>query len=334
MKEKILDYLNKKHDYLSGDQISKHLGISRQGLWKHIQELKDSGYEIVAVPHLGYRLESVPDRLFAFEVARNLNTKVIGTSTKLSADGEHSRTIGKKIHYFDYLSSTMDLAMQLGMKGAANGTLVLAESQVKGRGRLGRSWFSPKYKGIYLSLILRPKILPAACPILTLMSAVSICEAVKEVLDLDLQIKWPNDVLIHHKKVAGILTEMNAEVDKVNFVVIGIGLNVNNDKRSLVDQATSLKQEQGQEISRLVLLRELLRRMENNYFLLEDKGSQEIINKWRSFTLTLGTRVKVSCQNKHIEGQATDIDQDGSLLIRKDSGLIQRISSGDVTACR
>jgi len=318
VKEKILDYLNKKHEYLSGDQISKHLGISRQGLWKHIQELKDSGYQIVAVPHLGYRLESCPDRLFVLEVARNLNTKFIG----------------KKIHYFDYLSSTMDLSMQLGMDGAVSGSIVLAESQIKGRGRLGRGWFSPKYKGIYLSLILRPKILPSACPVLTLMSAVSICEAVKEVIDLDVQIKWPNDVLIHNKKIAGILTEMNAEVDKVNFVVIGIGLNVNNDKKSLIAQATSLKEQHGVEISRVVLLQEILRRIESNYLLLEAKGSQEIINKWRNFTLTLGTRVKVDYQNKHIEGQAIDIDADGALLIRKDSGVIQKISSGDVTACR
>ena len=318
MKEKILDYLNKKHDYLSGDQISKHLGISRQGLWKHIQELKDSGYDIVAVPHLGYRLESCPDRLFVLEVARNLGTKFIG----------------RKIHYFDYLASTMNMAMQLGMDGAASGSAVLAESQIKGRGRLGRSWSSPKYKGIYLSLILRPKILPAACPILTLMSAVSICEAVKEVIDLDVQIKWPNDLLMHNKKVAGILTEMNAEVDKVNFVVIGIGLNVNNEKKSLIPHATSLKEEQGAEISRVVLLQEILRRIENNYFLLEDKGPGEIINKWRNFTLTLGTRVKVDFQNKHIEGQAVDIDVDGALLIRKDSGLMQKVSSGDVSACR
>lgn len=325
MKEKILDYLNKEDDYLSGDQISKHLGISRQGLWKHIQELKDSGYEIVAVPHLGYRLQSCPDRLFPFEVSRNLHTKFIGTSAMLSAE---------KIHYFDYLASTMDLAMQLGMDGAASGSIVLAESQIKGRGRLGRGWFSPKYKGIYLSLILRPKIPPAACPVLTLMSAVSICEAVKEVLGLDAQIKWPNDVLICNKKVAGILTEMNAEVDKVNFVVIGIGLNVNNDKKSLIAQATSLKEQQGVEISRVVLLQEILRKIENNYFLLEDKGSQEIINKWRNFTLTLGARVKVDYQNKHIEGCAVDIDKDGGLLIRKDSGLIQKVTSGDVTHCR
>ncbi|MFA6357830.1 MAG: biotin--[acetyl-CoA-carboxylase] ligase [Candidatus Omnitrophota bacterium] len=318
MKEKILDCLNKEHDYVSGDQISKHLGISRQGLWKHIQELKDSGYEIVAVPHLGYRLESCPDRLFPFEISRRLSTKFVG----------------KKIYYFDYLASTMDLAMQLGMQLAPHGTLVLAESQTKGRGRLGRSWFSPKYKGIYLSLILRPLIPPAVSPVLTLLAAVSICEAVKKVLDLDVQIKWPNDVFIHNKKFTGILTEMNAEVDKINFVVIGIGLNVNNDKKSLIAQATSLKEQSGQPVNRVVLLQELLRKIENNYFLLEDKGAGPIIDKWRNFSLTLGKRVKVYCQNKHIEGQAVDIDQDGSLLIRKDSGLIQKVSSGDVMHCR
>lgn len=318
MKEKILDYLNKKHDYLSGDQISKHLGISRQGLWKHIQELKDSGYEIVAVPHLGYRLESCPDRLFAFEISRNLHTKFIG----------------RKIYYFDYLSSTMDLAMQLGMQAAPNGTIILAESQTRGRGRLGRSWFSPKYKGIYLSIILRPKILPAVSPVLTLLSAVSICEAVKKVTDQDAQIKWPNDVFIHNKKFAGILTEMNAETDKVNFMAIGIGLNVNNDKKSLIAQATSLKEQLGQQVCRVALLQELLRRIESNYFLLEEKGSQPIIDKCRNFSLTLGKRVKVYCQHKHIEGSALDIDRDGSLLIRKDSGLIQKVSSGDVLHCR
>lgn len=318
MKEKILDYLSKESDYLSGDQISKNLGISRQGLWKHIQELKDSGYEIEAVPHLGYRLQSSPDKLFPLEVWRNLHTKFVG----------------KKIEYFDYLSSTMNLAMELGMQGAVNGTLVLAESQTKGRGRLGREWFSPKHKGIYLSLILRPAISPAASPILTLLSAVSICEAVKKVCELDVQIKWPNDVLIHNKKLAGILTEMNAEVDKVNFVVIGIGLNVNNDKKSLIAQATSLKEQLDQQVNRVVLLQELLLRIEENYFLLEKKGNKAIIDKWRNFTLTLGKRVKVYCQDKHIEGMAQDIDFDGSLLIRKDSGVIAKVTSGDVMHCR
>jgi len=318
MKEKILDYLKKQREYLSGDEISGRLGISRQGLWKHIQDLKDLGYDIAAVPHLGYRLESSPDRLFALEIAHGLNTKFIA----------------RKIHYFDYLVSTMDLAMQLGIQAAPNGTVVLAESQTKGRGRLGRGWFSPKYKGIYLSLILRPEISPSASPILTLLSAVSICETIKKTVGLDAQIKWPNDVFICNKKVAGILTEMNAEVDKVNFVVIGIGLNVNNDKKSLIAQATSLKEQTAEPVNRILLLQELLRRIENNYFLLEERGSREIIDKWRNFSLTLGRRVKIYCQDKHIEGQAVDIDQDGALLVRKDSGLTQKVFSGDVIHLR
>jgi BirA family transcriptional regulator, biotin operon repressor / biotin---[acetyl-CoA-carboxylase] ligase len=318
MKEKILEYLKRKHEYLSGDQISQYLGISRQGLWKHIQDLKDQGYNIAAVPHLGYKLESSPDRIFALEIAHGLNTNFIA----------------KKIHYFDYLSSTMNLAMQLGMEAAPHGALVLAESQSKGRGRLGRSWFSPKYKGIYLSLILRPNILPSACPILTLLSAVSICEAVKKVIDLDAQIKWPNDIFINNKKIAGILTELNAEVDKVNFAVIGIGLNVNNDKKSLIAGSTSLKEQKGEWISRILLLQELLRRIESNYSLLEDQGSQSIIDKWRNSSLTLARRVKVYCQNKYIEGQAVDIDRDGGLLIRNDSGIIHKVMSGDVIHCR
>jgi BirA family biotin operon repressor/biotin-[acetyl-CoA-carboxylase] ligase len=139
---------------------------------------------------------------------------------------------------------------------------------------------------------------------------------------------------MHNKKLAGILTEMNAEVDKVNFVTIGIGLNVNNDKQSLISGATSLKEQADSSISRILLLQELLRRMESNYFLLTDKGSQAIIDKWRNFTVTLGKRVKVYCQDKHIEGQAVDIDRDGGLLIRKDSGVIQKVMSGDVMHCR
>ncbi len=318
MKEKILEYLKKEHEYISGDDISARLGISRQGLWKHIQDLKDAGYDIVAVPHLGYRLESSPDRLSGMEVSDGLNTKFIA----------------KKIHHFDYLSSTMDFAMQLGMQSAPGGTIVIAESQTRGRGRLGRSWLSPKYKGIYFSVILRPKISPSASPVLTLLSAVSICEAVKKNSGLDARIKWPNDVLAGEKKIAGILTEINAEMDKVNFVVIGIGLNVNNDRKSLIPQATSLKEQLGHPLSRISLLQELLRRMEDNYFLMEKNGAGAIIEKWRSFNLTLGSRVKVHFQGRYIEGQAIGIDNDGSLLIRKDAGLVQKIFSGDIVHLR
>jgi len=318
MQEKIIDYLKKKQGYISGDQIAQRLGISRQALWKHIQELKDIGYEIIAVPHLGYRLISIPDRLFPFEVERDLGTEFVG----------------RKIYYFEGISSTMDMAMQLGMKGCPEGALVLAENQTKGRGRLGRSWFSPKHKGLYLSLILKPKTLASGVSMLTLLAAVSVSEAVEEITGLDMQIKWPNDLFIGHKKAGGILTELVASADQVNFVVIGIGLNVNNDKKTLVAGATSLKEQKKEQISRLRLLQEILRRIEKNYSLLQKKGAASIAEKWRQKNITLGRRVKVWCQREHIEGQATDIDTDGGLLIRKDSGILQKVMSGDVMHCR
>ncbi|MBN1914073.1 MAG: biotin--[acetyl-CoA-carboxylase] ligase [Candidatus Omnitrophica bacterium] len=317
MQEKILDSLRRKHDYVSGDMLSHRLGISRQALWKHIQALKDSGYEIVAVPHLGYQLLSVPDRLFPSEISCHLNTKAIA----------------KKIHYFDSLSSTMDYAWQLGMKGEPEGSLVIAESQTKGRGRLGRSWLSPKYKGLYFSLLLRPEILPSQAPLLTLLAAVSVCEAVFEKAGLEAQIKWPNDILFERKKIGGILTELNAEMDAVRFVVIGAGINVNSDKKGLVPHASSLKEKKKEHLNRVELLQEILRVFEKNYFRFVKEGSDFITDKWRHYSFTLGKRVRIACRKKHFEGEAVDIDSDGGLLVRRDSGIIDKIMAGDVEHC-
>ncbi len=316
--EKILDFLKKKSDYISGDQISQRLGITRQALWKHIQELKDLGYDIVAVPHLGYRLVSSPDRLFPSEISHQLDT----------------RFIGKKIYYFDTISSTMDLAMELGIKGCPSGTLVLSETQTKGRGRLERGWLSPKYKGIYLSLILRPKILPQEASLLTLFSAVSVCEAVSQITALDAQIKWPNDILIHHKKLGGILTELNAEMDEVRFLIVGIGLNVNNDKKTLCSGATSLREQKNEFVNRSELLKEILRQIEKNYLIFQEKGALHILEKWREYSVTLGKRVKIFCHKQHVEGLAIEIDLDGGLLIRRDSGITEKVMAGDVMHCR
>ncbi len=318
MQNKILDFLKREQEYVSGEEISHHLKISRQALWKHIHQLKEAGYSIVAVPHLGYKLVSCPDRLFACEITPKL----------------HTRFIGKKIYYFEEVGSTMDIATHLGLKGASEGTLVVAETQGKGRGRLGRSWSSPKYKGIYSSLILRPKILPQDAAILTLLTAVSICEAIKEITGLEAKIKWPNDILLANKKLGGILTELTAETDEIRFVVIGMGINVNNNKNNLIPHATSLKEQNGENLNRAELLREILRKIETNYLLLQEKGNQKIIDKWRSHNISLGKRVKVICQRRELEGEALDIDIDGGLLIRKDSGLTEKVTSGDVTVLR
>ena len=317
MSDKIIDFLRKEEGYVSGEEISHRLGISRQALWKHIQEFKEQGYEIVAVPHLGYKLVSSPDRLFPAEITAHLQTKCIG----------------KKIYYFEEVSTTMDVAAELGMKGAPEGAVVLAELQTKGKGRLGRTWFSPRYKGIYFSLLLKPKISLNQAAVLTLLCAVSICEAVKVVSSLEAQIKWPNDILIHNKKVGGILTELNAEMDEIRFVVMGVGINVNNDKKSLISGATSLRQHKGEAVSRIELLQEILRKIEKNYFIFLEKGSRPIIEKWREHAITLGRRVKIYSHHEHVEGHAVDIDNDGALLLRKDSGLTQKITSGDVIHC-
>lgn len=318
MQDKILDMLKRQTEYVSGEEMSSRLSVSRQALWKHVQELRDAGYDIVAVPHLGYRLISSPDRLFPAEVSHGLKT----------------RLLGKEICYFESAYSTMDVAGELGAKGYPEGTIVVAETQTKGRGRMGRFWSSPKYKGIYFSLLIRPRILPNATPVLTLLAAVSVCEAVKEVTGLEAKIKWPNDIMLGNRKLGGILTELNAETDTTHFVVIGIGINVNNDKRHLVEGAVSLREEKKEEVSRLRLLQEMLVRLEHNYSLFQGKGGEAIVSLWRLYSSTLGRRVKVVLQKAHLEGEAVGIEADGGLLVRRDCGLTEKVMAGDVVYSR
>lgn len=318
MEERIISLLKRHQGYLSGEELSHSLGVSRQALWKHIQILKELGFDITAVPHLGYRLVSIPDRLYDFQVYQGLRTK----------------TFGKKVLYFDSLKSTMDMATQLALKNAGEGTVVIAETQTKGKGRLGRIWYSPKFKGLYFSLILRPKISMDKASIITLLAGVSICEAIKDYPGEETQIKWPNDIILRNKKLGGILTEVKAELDEVNFLIIGVGLNINNDKKSLISGATSLRQESIEELSRLGIFQNILYRLESNYCLFQKRGPAEVIEKWRSRSFTLGKRVKVYSHKEHIEGEAVDIDSDGALLVRKDCGFTQKITAGDVVHCR
>ena len=318
MNSKILQALRKNNNYLSGEDISEKLNISRAAVWKHIQELRKDGYDIEAVPHLGYKLISSPDKLTSEEIKENLHTKIFG----------------RKIYYFDSVGSTMDEAFRLGMQNEPEGTIVCAESQLKGRGRLGRSWVSSHGKGIYFSIILRPEILPNEASKLTLLSAVGVCEAIREFTGLDCQIKWPNDLLINEKKVAGILTELSAEMDMVRFVIVGIGININNNKNLLPVKSTSLKEELGSEVLRVEILRFILKTLEEKYLLFGKNGFEEIAGAWRAMSATLGRRVKVFHHKEHTEGQAVDIDSDGGLIIRKDSGLSEKVLTGDVVFCR
>ncbi|MFH1655708.1 MAG: biotin--[acetyl-CoA-carboxylase] ligase [Candidatus Omnitrophota bacterium] len=318
MKQKILKHIRNSDSYISGEDLSRIFDISRAGIWKHIQELRRDGYEIDAVPHLGYRLKNAPDKLLPDEIKFGLDTKIIG----------------KDIYHYEIANSTMDIAFNLALDSSPEGTVVCAESQHKGRGRLGRSWLSPKSKGVYLSIILRPSFIPSETPKLTLLAAVAVAEAIREVSGLTPQIKWPNDLLLNEKKVGGILTELNAEMDRTKFVILGIGINVNTKKSSLPAGAISLKEEKKESVSRVELTKAILRNIDMLYSLFQKEGFSPIIEKWRDLSSTLGKRVKVSSQNKQIEGEALDIDKDGGLLIRKDSGFIEKIYAGDLTRLR
>ncbi|MCM8799662.1 MAG: biotin--[acetyl-CoA-carboxylase] ligase, partial [Candidatus Omnitrophica bacterium] len=305
MIQKVLNFLKNTEDYISGEDISRHLKISRAAICKYVHQLKELGYDIVAVPHLGYHLIRTPDRLFPEEILYNLDTKFIG----------------KNIYYFETVTSTMDIANQLILKDTPEGTLVVAESQTEGRGRLGRSWFSPKYKGIYVSLILKPSIFPNQAGLLTFLCAVSVVEAINELTSLDTKIKWPNDIILSQKKLGGILLELSAEMDRIHYAIVGIGINVNNTKKDLITGATSLKEEKAQHIDRVRLLQEILRRIEFNYLEFKnDKGSY-LLRRWRMFNDSLNRRIKIISKHQIWEGVAVDVDTDGALLLREDSGI-------------
>lgn len=317
--DKILNYF-KKHEegYVSGEELSCELGISRAAVWKHIENLRQEGYDIEAFPHLGYRLISIPDRLTEIELKWRLKTDIIA----------------RKIYSYKETSSTNDAAYQLAASGEKEGSVVIAESQTAGRGRMGRFWVSPKSKGAYFSIILRPDILPKEVSSITLFSALSVAKTIREMAGLATFIKWPNDVLINDKKICGILTEMNAETDKINFVIIGIGININTKEELLPKGATSIMEARGAEISRLELVKGIFKNLDKYYKLFNSDQIAEIIREYKEFSNFLGKRVQVTYHDTKLEGYAIDVDKEGALVLRMDSGLNERVLAGDVTMLR
>lgn len=323
MKTKILEYLRSNPGvYISGEEISRDLGVTRTAVWKHVQSLKDEGYEIESSRRLGYRLVVVPDRLLPAEILRGLR----------------SRVFGRKIQYFRSVSSTNLIARELAREGEDEGTLVVAEEQTQGRGRLGRNWISPSGTGIWMSLVLRPAIAPVDAPRLTLAAAVAVAEAVREVTGVSPGIKWPNDLLAEGRKFCGILTEMDAEIERVHFVILGIGINVNLRKADFPEplrtQATSLREVCGHPISRQELLCRVVECLEERYLETVSERFGEVLAAWRAHSVTLGQPVTVTSVAGTIEGLAEDVDADGSLLVRLDSGILKRVLAGEVTLRR
>jgi len=309
----ILEKLKNSKGYLSGEELSSKLKISRQAFWKHIGKLTDKGYGIIASPHLGYKLESCPDKFYPWEIQHSLNT----------------RFIGKKIQYEEVTDSTQNLAWQLGLKGAPEGTVVFAETQKKGKGRLARQWVSPR-GGIYFSLILKPNfLLIQEVPQITLLIALGCLYGIRKATGVECSVKWPNDIYLKEKKMGGILCEINAEADKIHFVVAGIGININS--KDLPSQATSLFLNLKKKSSRVNVAKRILEEIEICYRQAEREGFSNLLKEWGQFCSLWGKRVKVKVFNKRIEGEAVGIDEKGYLLLRKNNGLLEKISAGDVT---
>ncbi len=317
--EEILLVLKSSNDgYVSGEELSKTAGLSRAAIWKRVESLRNEGYDIEASPHLGYRLLGVPDSLIPSEIKWSLKT----------------RTLGREVISYKKIDSTNTAAYDMAKKGIKEGVVVVADEQTKGRGRLGRTWASPARGGVYLSCILRPAMSPGEVPKLTLAASISVAKTIREVSGLTAVIKWPNDVLINSKKVSGILLEMKAEQDRLDFVIIGIGINVNTPLKLLPKIGTSIAGELGEEISRIKLTQVLLENLEANYRLVTNGDFSKVIDEWKDLTDMLGSRIRITLPNREFEGQAIDVDSDGTLLVRLDNGFIEKIFSGDVRLLR
>ena len=305
--------------FVSGAELSQRLGITRAAIWARIEELRQLGYEISASPHQGYQLQSVPDRLVADDL--------IGLVA-----GHH--VIGRDIRVFEETNSTNDIVEKLARDGVKEGAVVFAEAQTRGRGRLGRKWLSPARRGLWFSVLLRPDLRPQAATQLTVAAATALCRAIRAQTELTPQVKWPNDILINGRKVAGVLTELAAEIDHVKHLILGIGVDVNlkasEFPAELKKVATSLKIESGRHLNRIDLAAAILRELDADYHRIQRGRFAEVADEWEEQCITLGHRVRIHIGNREITGRAEALDDDGALLVRTEHGHLERIIGGDV----
>lgn len=322
IREELLNLLRAHRDsYFSGEEISKLLGVSRTAIWKNVKTLRNQGYIIESHPRLGHKLKAAPDLLLPLEIKAHLESKVLG----------------QRVYHFATIGSTQEYAFELAQKGTPEGVLVVAEEQTRGRGRRGRSYFSPS-GGIWFSIVLRPPLSPRLAPVINLAVGVALAEVVAELGLQSIVLRWPNDVLIGDKKLSGILSEMSAEPDRLNFVILGMGINANIDMDSFPEElkslATSLRLELGKRVDRVEVLCKVLQKLEKYYQLLLEKGSSSILDAWKGFPNILGKRVKVSAPEGIYEGVAIGLDEEGALLIRDDAGRERKFLAGDVSSSR
>ncbi len=308
-------------DFTSGEALSDKLGLSRTAVWKNVESLRRQGYRIDALPARGYRLVQIPDRLSALELSPLINT----------------RDLGRTLHYRESMPSTNALAFELALEGAGHGEVVICEQQTEGRGRRGRVWASPAGKNLYFSAILRPELPPQRAPELTLVAAVATAETLREA-GVEARIKWPNDLEVGGRKLAGILTELSADADRVHFVVLGVGVNLNvtaaDLPAELATTATSLLQERGEPVPRALFTAALWSRLEEWIDRHAEEGFAPVRTAWKALSSTVGAEVLVRTERRELRGIAEDIDESGALLVRTSEGQLERILAGDVEQLR
>lgn len=317
-KKLIAAFTTTESEFLSGQHLADIAGCSRTAVWKHIEELRKEGFEFEAVRRKGYRIVSIPEKMTADKINLGLKTAFLG----------------RHLHYYDTVDSTQKITYKLAYDNAAEGTVVIAEEQTAGRGRMDRKWHSPKYTGIWMSIILRPKLPIPKAPQLTLIAAVGVVQAIEEVTGLLPEIKWPNDILINGKKVTGILTEMQAEADRIHSIIIGIGINVNSKKEDfpaeLEQLASSLSIESQSIVDREKLIRAIFEKLEKLYLLYLEKGFFPIKLMWESYAVSIGKGITARTLTGEIKGKAIGITEDGVLLIEDSDGHIHNIYSADI----
>lgn len=315
---RILELLRRQEGFLSGEDIGRELSITRAAVWKGIKKLREEGYEIEAVTNRGYRLTNPETMYNKRELEQGLKTK----------------TMGQSIYFYEETDTTNNRARELALEGAPEGTLVVAEKQTAGRGRRGKVWESPLGTGIWMSLVLRPQIMPAEASVLTLLCGLATAEAIEAETGLSAGIKWPNDILINGKKAVGILTEMDCEMSEVHFVIPGIGINVNTTSfpPEIADIATSLYLECGKTVSRRRLVHKVLERLEEHYETFLRTGSfTAMLEDYRKHCITLGKEVHVLGREPFF-AEALDITPEGELLVRRaDNGKEEVVFSGEVS---
>lgn len=318
MKTEILKALKNSDTYLSGEQLSQKFGVSRTAIWKYIKQLREEGYEIESVTRRGYRLLQTADRITASEIlSRN-----------------QASWVGKSIEYFEVTDSTNQRIYDFAEKGREEGLLAVAEEQTGGKGRRGRSWVSPPGTGIWMSLLLRPKVEPQKASMVTIVAALAMTKAMEKITGMEIRIKWPNDVVLNGKKVCGILTEMSAELEEIHYIIVGIGINANTESfpEDIQDRATSIYLESGKKVERAAFIAEFCVQFEQYYERFLAMGNLAFLKEeYESYLINIGREVKIIKKKEERVRKALGINELGELIVAKSDGTTEIIFSGEVS---